>query len=982
MRLLIALCFAGIGIAAQSVQVTSGALAATLPSGAPWNTVGSSTSPSRWEMRLHNFGGGPSWSFSITLPPLKLYIGNGNQLLYTYTHNPPAGDQVSDAVPGVIPCCAGRTDILIRLQRDVANRRYTLELCDVTGGNCSACTGTIIAFGQDSWVGWQHWLSAGYQMAFLRWFSTVVPVGTLIPIGGVSGDRGDWEFEGNLNDWSGHGLNMAGGTAGFSATPVYPPACNVGAQQSFRAGFPGRLDGTGSQPLDGGTALTYLWQQTTRQRLVWSSHTAAQPTVRGLVSGPANFQLTVTDASGQSSTCSVDDGAVATDDNDIVITGNASVDTLLGPMVRLGANPWPWFDDRNKKLADLQIAAMDTNSPDYWDTAAAGTVSVSPTQACSGSAVGACLIGSGTTFTSTFTPGAFIVIWWNNGANRRLDWVSSIIDDTHLILTYAWDGGTTESGIGYSAPSAGAVYGMSFAQQSTPGNYYDNVEAYYALYYRSGIDTYLNAARTLADRFWASPAMDKGSTSPGYQFKYAGRSESLTGMFLRALELGGNSSMWPGLRNRVGSHIYNLTVLDLPAHYGISDQREVAYDLLYVDYCALFDPDATQRAACQAAISGSFSAIGNHYAVWQPARAADGSFPSLEFATVDTSHSVTATHGSTTIAGNGTAWTTGQFSAVSPLLLYFPFGTVPASNNAGFDTVTYVPVVVNATTLTLDQPFQGTTGTYGWSIGNGYGVMGWGNQPFMEGIQTVAFALAGRVLASSDPVTSALAYNYAAGLANWLKTYGYSNPAYGGVGGMYYFTSFVNCAYPVQTSLCTEGYTASQARTDAAEAVRGMSLVYAQTGDQALRNFIDTVYSEMYSKPGTSSQFPGDGQYISDLNDGQSFMDSGHGGNKWLGFFFGFDNGAAWPGYRVGGVQPGDFRRAYVAFGLAGVRGATQVRVTTTAPDSTISETVCSSSPCAVTVDRRQGDHLIQLQYLSASGAILASTESPVIQAP
>ncbi|MGA2266995.1 MAG: hypothetical protein ABSH44_00875 [Bryobacteraceae bacterium] len=924
---------------------------------------------------MHNFGTGPTYDLWIPLPATTIYIRNSTRLSLTYSYNPPTADTVGESA---LQCCTGRTDILIRLQRDAAHSQYTLELCDTTGGNCTSTTFPITTFGRSSWEGLSYGIVAGYQMAFLRWFSTVVPVGTTIPVAGVTGNLGDWEFEGNLNDSSGHGLNMSGGTVSYSTTPTYLPACNPGAQQTFRAGFTGRLDGTGSQPLDNGTALRYLWQQSTRQRLVWSSHTAAQPTIRGMVSGPVNLQLTVTDGSGQSSTCSVHDGAVATDDNGIVITENPNIDMLLGPMVMWGVNPWPWFDGRNKELADLQIANLDTNFPDYWDTPASGTVSVSPSQMCGGSAAGACLVGVGTRFTSTFSANSFLVVWWNGGANRRLNWVSSIIDDTHLIMTYAWDGGTTESGLKYSAPVSSDVYEIGFAQMSLPGNYYDNVEAYYALYYRSGIDTYLNAAHTLADRFWASPPMDQGYAwgTPSYQFSFAGRSQSLTGMVLRALELGSDSSTWNGLRRLWRNHLGYLGVSAYNA-WGIWDQREVAYSLLYVAYCGLFDPDPAQRATCQAAISTSFAPAGHSGAVWQPARAADGSFPALvEFTAVDTTHSVTATHGSTTVTGNGTNWTAGQFSAGNPLLLYTGFPRVPDNNNSAFGGTFYVPTVNSATQLTLDKPFAGATGTYGWAQG-----VGWGNQPFMEGIQTVAFVFAGRALAVSDPANSALAYSYAAGLANWLKTYGYSDPAYGGVGGMYYLANFMICAYPYQTLACTEGYTASQARTDAAEAVRGMSMVYAQTRDQTLKDFIDKVYSEMYSKPGTSSQFPGDGQYVSDLNDGGVFMNGSQPANKWLGFFFGFDNGAAWPGYRVGGVQPGDYHRAYVAFNLARVPGATQVQVTTTMPDGTASKTVCSSSPCAVTVDRRQGDCLIQLQYASASGAILASAAYPVIQA-
>jgi hypothetical protein len=903
-------------VVAQSVQVTSGNPTVTLPAGAPWNNLGSSGSSSRWEVRLHNFGNAP-WNFNYNVGPMRVYIGNGNQLLITNASNPPVTDQLIDPVPGVIQF-NNRSDILIRLQRDVVNMQYTLELCDTTGGNCSSNSYHITSLGQTSWSGFQNIISPGYQMEFMRWFSTAVPVGTVISTEGAVGDLGDWEFEGNLNDSSGHGLTMSGGSISYSTSQIFPPSCSAGIQQTFKIGQVAQLDGTNSQALDG-TSLTYSWVQTTSQSISLSSNTSPSPTFNtgSLVSGPVNFTLTVTDGSGQPTSCSVHDGAVVTDSNNVVQTGNPNVDTLIGPQIAFGNNPWPWFDDRNKKLADLQMGAMDTNYPDFWDTVAGGTVSISPSQNCGGSAAGACLVGSGTNFTSTFSPGSLVVVWWNNGANRVMNSVQSVIDNTHLILTYPLGTGTTEALLNYSAPTNIGAWG--YAMVSTPGNYYDNVEAYYALYYRTGIDTYLNAAHTLADRFWRSPMMDQGQAflisgvntetpNVGFGYRYAIRSASLTGMVLRALEQGGSSAMWAGLRTISMVNVFSLRQVGTNiSYYGLQfDQRDLAYTFLYTAYCGLFDPNITQRTNCQTAISDSFASHTiNPAGFWQIARAPDGSFPTPEFMTMDTAHSVTVTNGSTILTGgSGTNWTTGQING-NPVALYHNFSVTPPNDNSSFDTSIYHPSVSSPTQLTLDRPFSGPSGTYGLVVGTAaYGVIGWGNQPFMEGIQTVAFVMAAKAISTSDPTTSDLAYSYASGLANWLKTYGYSNPSNGGVGGMHYFTNFINCSYPMQTTLCTAGFTASQARTDAAETVRGMSLAYAQNGDTSLKSFIDTVYSQMYSKPGTGALLAGDGQYITDLDDGQTFMSSGGLANKWLGFFFGFDNGASWPAMRLVSITP------------------------------------------------------------------------------
>ena len=56
------------------------------------------------------------------------------------------------------------------------------------------------------------------------------------------------------------------------------------------------------------------------------------------------------------------------------------------------------------------------------------------------------------------------------------------------------------------------------------------------------------------------------------------------------------------------------------------------------------------------------------------------------------------------------------------------------------------------------------------------------------------------------------------------------------------------------------------------------------------------------------------------------------------------------------------------------------MRVVTTAPSGEVFQTPCASSPCAVSIDSRQGDHILWLEYLSSNGAVLASTELPLIQ--
>ncbi|MGH9455877.1 MAG: hypothetical protein ACRD2O_18125, partial [Terriglobia bacterium] len=83
----------------------------------------------------------------------------------------------------------------------------------------------------------------------------------------------------------------------------------------------------------------------------------------------------------------------------------------------------------------------------------------------------------------------------------------------------------------------------------------------------------------------------------------------------------------------------------------------------------------------------------------------------------------------------------------------------------------------------------------------------------------------------------------------------------------------------------------------------------------------------------------------------------------------GADNELAW---RLGGLAPSVNRTLYVSFNLASVPNATQVKVTLTEPDGAVVTGTCSSSPCAVETDARQGNDAGQTAYLSATGAVLA----------
>jgi hypothetical protein len=296
---------------------------------------------------------------------------------------------------------------------------------------------------------------------------------------------------------------------------------------------------------------------------------------------------------------------------------------------------------------------------------------------------------------------------------------------------------------------------------------------------------------------------------------------------------------------------------------------------------------------------------------------------------------------------------------------------------------------VDATHFTLNTAYEGITGTHGWAISDTsyYPVVGYGQQPYAEGLISFAFDLASQAIADTNPIGSATYRSYNVSAANWVKTYGY-RPA---TKGMFYFAQFVNCQYPISDSngACTTGYTTAQSRMLGMETERGMAAAYKYNGDASLKAFVDTLYNAQWAKPATcparSTMCVPDGSYVSDYDDGGWNMTGtppiGE-APKYFGQAFGVSALSAWPAYRIGGLQLQPGPAGYVGFNLAGVPGAAQARIAITTPDGQTSYTDCGPSPCFISGDNGQGSGQIRLEFLSSSGKVVARSELPIIAAP
>ena len=76
--------------------------------------------------------------------------------------------------------------------------------------------------------------------------------------------------------------------------------------------------------------------------------------------------------------------------------------------------------------------------------------------------------------------------------------------------------------------------------------------------------------------------------------------------------------------------------------------------------------------------------------------------------------------------------------------------------------------------------------------------------------------------------------------------------------------------------------------------------------------------------------------------------------------------------YRLGGLAAASNRTVSVNLDLAAIPNAPKARISVWSPAGVEAITTCSTSPCAVTVDARQGRHTYRVDYLSAGNAVLA----------
>jgi hypothetical protein len=319
--------------------------------------------------------------------------GGQQLIIYSQTETQSGGCGIQVGTPANLPA----QGIYVRYQHTPSNTTDDCEVWDTNGNRFGFSQGTYSTAGTNP-NGLALGASTGFSMAFFRICTGAsIPLGSKMPTtaGGcpTGSELMEWKFDGDLSDSSGNGYtaNMTSGFPVFVPTPnqnVIPVIKTLGAPfwsnwVSLRAGFPAQLDGTASlSQSDTSNTVTCFWQMLSSPAPVtWNSHTSCTPTLTGIVFGDYTAQLNVTDAAGNRSTTAQDIGAVATDNNGIVVQANPAADQIFGPMIAFGRNPWGLADywalrATSLRLQDYQSYGLSPAWPyASWEQAQPGTVS-------------------------------------------------------------------------------------------------------------------------------------------------------------------------------------------------------------------------------------------------------------------------------------------------------------------------------------------------------------------------------------------------------------------------------------------------------------------------------------------------------------------------------------------------------------------------------------------------------------------------------
>ena len=561
-------------------------LLVTLPNAAPFNSLGSC----RWEFRIHGF--------SIPQPANQRIFDHGglNVTLVGGATQIRVTNFLDGFSASIVIDIPNRTDIVVRLQRDIPRKRMSFQVWNADGSDpkegTSALTGNPVNFtgtlflGRDQYSGTR--LLAG-QLAYLRWYSDIVPLDAPPPSNLSGGTLAALELENNIVDSSGRNLTTTLEQTGvYSNTPVI---ALLPADFTVRAGAPFNVDASPSG------AASYFWQQLSGpDTLVFANRTAAATKVTGAVAfGTYTLRLTVTGSSGQKATRDLRIGAVPTNADGVVLQSDPTIAFLTGPMLRDGLSPWPYYDFIRKDHGHLLGKSYAPFHLTDQNTPAAGTITLTQNSTT--------VTGVGTQFQSLFAcnnSDEHVLAYYRDAQNQEGRSPLAVVacpSNTQITLAAPWQG-TTQSGVRYQRWDANQ------AKRWSEGiNYYDSVLVQYQNWYRTGIEDFRNYARTLADAWWISFQIDGGRNPNSItQGIVAPRRVALDGLLLRSFD--GKPEYLPWLKSYTDTAqtLYQDWLVSSGGAFGYGT-REPGYTFLFMVLLAKAHPDPAVRSAYLAKIN-------------------------------------------------------------------------------------------------------------------------------------------------------------------------------------------------------------------------------------------------------------------------------------------------------------------------------------------------------------------------------------------
>lgn len=659
---------------------------------------------------------------------------------------------------GAIECIVpfSRTDFLFRLQR-LYNGGSPIHQCETWNPDGTGYTSVV-----DNTVGVQSWSSTGAALFgpsdayvdYLRVFTTTVPMGGKPPAtADNAGAWAAWQFDGNANDSSGNGRNLTVSPYGFASSPASivvalsktsdtPYWANF---RPLRAGHADSLDGSGSYSMsDTSSAVSCFWQQLSGpSTAVFDNRAICSPTLTGLVFGSYQFRLRVTDADGLVSVKDQYIGAVAYDDNGVVIYPDERLNTFLGPQIVRGQGPWGYSDEWQYRLSKELAMEYTVNGgtvqlpnlkPDLAGTPLSGTAWWNDTASGGTRPV----YGVGTSWLNIFCGGSagpasglFWIVFnqptpaWGGatGVPRPLyATVNSCVSDTEIVVTPYLESERSEL-----VASPGVTWGIYYGQIGDMGNwnasnpmsigYYDTSLAYWRAYYRSGDHEIYNAAKYMTTVQFRNP----------YFAQWVGRSEPPVSVAMAATimpEIWDGKDPWPMIKSRIDGCLTKITV-DQP-----DDQREDAYCVWAAAMIAMGHPDPSVRSSYRTSLETHYNkqAIpnrmtnGGYYSYFPNQRdtarvwtVANGSATVTRYSgpTISSDYCGTpyAPGGTASVAGDGVSMTGTSTNWVGAGDKYVVLiGTLSGAPHMEVSYIAASPTPT-ATTMTLAWPWRGDSGS-------------------------------------------------------------------------------------------------------------------------------------------------------------------------------------------------------------------------------------------------------------------------------